>query len=99
MDSLPNEVLLKIVKMAASSEVYMCPTASHTGICGHEFGGGLGEGWIHDDRHDFLVDVVSRISKRFKSLAEAPGTQFNRKYFGLKNGLRLDFDYDTCLNV
>ena len=69
MESLPNEVLMKIVKMAASSEVYMCPTASHTGLCGHECVGGR---WSHDDRHDFLIDVVSQISKRFKSLAEAP---------------------------
>lgn len=67
MESLPNEVLMKIIKMAAPSEVG-CPTMSHTGICGHEHKAP----WIHDDRHDFLIDVVSRISKRFKSLAEAP---------------------------
>ena len=67
MDSLPNEVLLKIIKMAATTTtgpIGRCPFAYHTGLCSHDN--------KHDDRHNFLIDVVSRISRRFRSLAEAP---------------------------
>ena len=44
MDSLPNEVLLKIIKMAATAAtmgpVGRCSIEYHTGLCGH------------DDKHD-----------------------------------------------
>ena len=70
MESLPNEILLKIIKMAAVTPVKQCLIRPHTGCCGHlrTFDGPD----ICDNRHDFLIDVIMRVSKRFKEIAEAP---------------------------
>ena len=75
MESLPDEILLKIVKMAAQTPVRQCLISPHVGICGHQR---TSDG-LHDDRsdvcsnkNDFLIDVIMRVSKRFKKIAESP---------------------------
>ena len=47
LDSLPDEVILEIIKMAARP----------------------GGDWRVEYDHDFLVDVISRVSLRFRRLA------------------------------
>ena len=47
LDSLPDEVILEIIKMAASP----------------------GWDWRFEYDHDFLVDVISKVSLRFRRLA------------------------------
>ena len=82
MESLPDEILLKIVKMATNSPVDQCLTDAHNGIvddgtdiCGHKR---TCDG-LHDpgpdictNKHDILIDSIMGISKRFKRIAESP---------------------------
>ena len=82
MESLPDEILLKIVKMATNSPVDQCLTDAHnaivddgTDICGHKR---TCDG-LHDpgpdictNKHDILIDSIMGISKRFKRIAESP---------------------------
>ena len=75
MESLPDEILLKIVKMATNSPVNQCLINTHNGICGHKR---TCDG-LHDpgpdictNKHDILIDSIMGISKRFKRIAESP---------------------------
>ena len=75
IDSLPDEVLLKIVKMSAF----------------------FGEGWTHD--HDFLADVLSKVSVRFRRLVT--DNSLWKGYVVIradKNPRKAEFVVQECLN-
>ena len=93
-DSLPDELALKIVKMAAQPRMYR---DSKNRMRFHE-------GDTKYD-HDFLVDVICKVSLRFKRLTKDPSFWAGRVTVSPQGGvpyyaydLKTEFVVQECLN-